>query len=47
MDSAPRAIRHEELLALDPDYEVMEEGIVRIRSEFFRGYSAMPLALSA
>ena len=33
----------EELLALDPEYEIVEDEIVRIRSEFFRGFSAMPI----
>ncbi|MCE2390448.1 MAG: cytochrome P450 [Proteobacteria bacterium] len=36
----------EELLALDPEYEVVEDEIVRIRSEFFRGFSAMPIRFS-
>ncbi len=36
----------EELLAFDPDYEIDEAGIVRIRSEFFRGFSAMPVRFS-
>jgi hypothetical protein len=33
----------EELLARVPDYEVMEERAVRLRSEFFRGFAALPI----
>jgi len=33
----------EELLARIPDYEVIEEEAVRIRSEFFRGFSRLPI----
>lgn len=35
----------QELLARAPEYEVVEEKVVRIRSEFFRGYSEMPIRL--
>jgi cytochrome P450 len=33
----------EELLARVPDYEVVEERAVRLRSEFFRGFAALPI----
>ena len=33
----------EELLARAPNYEVLEEKAVRIRSEFFRGFSSLPI----
>jgi cytochrome P450 len=33
----------EELLARVPDYEVIEDGVVRLRSEFFRGLGALPI----
>jgi cytochrome P450 len=33
----------EELLARAPDYEVVEEGVVHLRSEFFRGLGALPI----
>jgi cytochrome P450 len=34
----------EELLARIPDYSVEEERAVRIRSEFFRGFSSLPIS---
>jgi len=34
----------EELLARIPDYTVLEDQAVRIRSEFFRGFSSLPIA---
>ena len=36
-----------ELLARFPDYECDESGAVRIRSEFFRGFSRLPIRTSA
>jgi cytochrome P450 len=33
----------EELLARIPDYELAEGRAVRIRSEFFRGFAALPI----
>ncbi len=33
----------EELLTRQPDFDVDEDQVVRIRSEFFRGYDRMPL----
>jgi cytochrome P450 len=36
----------EELLARIPDYEVLEDRAVRIRSEFFRGFAALPIRFS-
>ena len=33
----------EELLARRPDYEIDEPGVVRIRSEFFRGFDRLPI----
>jgi cytochrome P450 len=33
----------EELLAHAPDYEVIEDGVVMLRSEFFRGLGALPI----
>ena len=33
----------EELLAHAPRYEVVEEGVLRLRSEFFRGLGALPI----
>ena len=36
----------EELLALDPDYEIVEDEVVRLRSEFFRGFGALPIRFS-
>lgn len=33
----------EELLARIPDYEVVAERAVRIRSEFFRGFASLPI----
>ena len=36
----------EELLARIPDYEVQQERVVPIRSEFFRGYSSLPITFS-
>ena len=37
----------EELLAAAPDYAVAEDRIVPIRSEFFRGYDALPIVFAA
>lgn len=37
----------EELLARAPEYEVVEERTVRIRSEFFRGFAALPIRFDA
>ena len=33
----------EELLTRKPDYEIDEPGVVRIRSEFFRGFDRLPM----
>ena len=33
----------EELLAVAPEYEVLEDQAVRIRSEVFRGFSSLPI----
>jgi hypothetical protein len=33
----------EELLARIPDYEVVAERAVRLRSEFFQGYASLPI----
>ncbi len=33
----------EELLARAPEYEVLEDRVERIRSEFFRGFSSLPI----
>jgi len=35
----------QELLARAPRYEVLEERAERIRSEFFRGFAALPVRL--
>lgn len=35
----------EELLAIAPEYEVIEEGVVRLRSEFFRGFKVFPIRI--
>jgi cytochrome P450 len=35
----------EEILALAPEYEVVEEDLVRLRSEFFRGFKVFPIRL--
>ena len=35
----------EEVLALAPEYEVVEDGIVRLRSEFFRGFKTFPIRI--
>jgi cytochrome P450 len=37
----------EELLALAPDYEVVESGVERTYSEFLHGYHTMPIEFSA
>ena len=37
----------EELLARAPEYEVVEADATRIRSEFFRGFSSLPIRCSA
>ncbi len=37
----------EELLARAPEYEVVEERAVQIRSEFFRGFAALPIRFAA
>ena len=37
----------EELLATAPQYEIAEDRIVPIRSEFFRGYDALPMLFAA
>jgi cytochrome P450 len=36
-----------ELLARIPEYEVVEDEIVRLRSEFFRGFGALPIQFTA
>ena len=33
----------EELLTRDPEFEIDEEGAVRLRSEFFRGFDRLPI----
>jgi cytochrome P450 len=33
----------QELLAIAPNYEVLEDRAVRVRSEMFRGYSSLPV----
>jgi len=37
----------EELLARVPEYEVVEERALRLRSEFFRGFAALPIRFRA
>ena len=35
----------EELLAIAPEYEIVEDRAVRLRSEFFRGFKTLPIRL--
>jgi cytochrome P450 len=37
----------QEVLARFPDYEVLEDGIERIETEFVKGYASMPVRLRA